>query len=230
MFSTKEFMANMAEVPLVYALNGASVLAAAMHGHGAMTMARFRWLDKQPVFRQAVADALKANASRIPNKTVITTSPDELYQKAVQYGFPLGPANSPRESWALHVPRELRNPDSIPVFLRRRVENQIKTDLVNVPRDDKGTINSLVLRHELGHVKDFGEGKAQEDLSQPPIKHIMDLFKGIVKPDDTALGRVEVRAWDNGNIPAGHPMREAALDTYRHLHRYKLAKMITQLF
>ena len=230
MFSTAEFKTQMAQMPFVYALSGSHRLAAAMHGLAAVKLARARWMNANPLFRKPLAEALLLSADRIPRTTALATSPRELIQLAQRHSFPI---DNPEESWMIHRPVEIKLSETMPEFLRKRVEKQlldhVKTDLVNVPRDAKGTVNMPVLRHELGHVKDFADGKAQQDQTQAPIKHVAELFSGVVNPDDTALGRMEVRAWDNADVPAGHPVREAALDTYRHLHRYKLAQMITQI-
>lgn len=230
MFSTQEFKSHMAQLPLIYAMSGSHRLAAAMQGLSAVKLARARWMDKNPLFRKSLGEALALSADRIPKKTVLATSPDELYRLSAQHGFPVG---DPNESWMIHVPKEIVVRGNVSEKVKQRLikalDARIKTDLVNVPRDAKGTVNMPVLRHELGHVKDFADGKAQQDQMQAPIKHVAELFSGVVNPDDTALGRMEVRAWDNADVPAGHPVREAALDTYRHLHRYKLAQMITQI-
>jgi len=230
MFSTKEFKTQIAQIPLVYALSGSHRLAAALHGLSAVKLARARWMNANPLFRKPLAKALSLSSDRIPKTTVIATSPGELLSLAQRHGFPI---DNPEESWMIHRPVEIKLSESMPGFMRKRLEKQlmdhVKTDLVNVPKDNAGTVNMPVLRHELGHVKDFGEGKAQQDQMQAPIKHVAELFSGVVNPDDTALGRMEVRAWDNADVPAGHPVREAALDTYRHLHRYRLAQMITQI-
>lgn len=231
MFSTPEFKSHIAQMPLVYIANGASMLAAAMQGLGAAKLARFRWLDKQPVFRKQVQEALRINANRIPKTTVIATSPDEVLDLASRYNLNFG---DPKEAWMTHTPKIVKVPGSENSATLRRLERhlqeQVKTDLVNVPRDENNTVNLPAMQHELGHVQDFGEGKAQQDMMQPPAKHVKELFTGIATPDDTALGRMEVRAWENARVPAGHPMREAALDTYRHVHRYRLAQMIAQAF
>ncbi len=222
MLTRPDTLKGIAMTPLVYASSGASLLASALHLYGVSKDAIVDYTMKHPVFREPVGEAVQKYKDRIPQSTILATTQEALDNARRRYPFDPAddtPGLRDTDSWMQHL--EVDAP--------RWMERYVKRDLVNVPQDDQGKVNVPVLLHELGHVKDYAEGKAQQEDEKMYTEALKDLFKGVVNPDDTALGRKEVRAWDNAGIPKGHPMRETALDTYRYVNRYRLIRSILDM-
>ena len=69
---------------------------------------------------------------------------------------------------------------------------------------------SRAMAHELGHAYDKDIKLSDRLLFLP-----RNFLPGFYNPDKSSLVRQETRAWDNAGVPAGDPMRESALDSYR---------------
>lgn len=138
--------------------------------------------------------------------------PPDIGDKLRRSGFPnyMGPKLLPAQLFDLYNSMGLKMP-SFRFNLRRTPRNLLDylghtvdplkpfVVLGNFPLQTEE-----VLRHELGHFKDY-----KTEYKYQPFSYALDNLDPNTNLD------AEVRAWDYSGIPEGHPLREATLDTYR---------------
>ena len=110
-------------------------------------------------------------------------------------------------------------------FLKRALTAMIKNPQYRLePRKsvyiDRKFLGTKMLAHELGHAAD--EELNSKDFSMWSRHPFLprNLIPGLYNPDKAAILKQEIKAWDNAGVPAGDPVREKALDTYRAMQRY----------
>jgi len=192
---------------------GASLLVLGTWGREIYLNRKVRKVTDSPNNRVKTSLALRRLKKTIPKDTYVATSPEERQRILDDIGLK-DTRDDYHATWMT-----MTSPEG----------EDYPATFIYAPEDANGTVDYAGLKHEIGHALDHLNGRFGEqgrNIFSRAWHKVTDAARGMIDPDSTEALAPEISAWDNAGYAAGHPQREAALDTYRWEARTKLLQAL----